>query len=119
MKIILVSRDLMFISRVKEVATASGHQALIAKSAAALADAIASRGVDERGVLLLDLVKSPLALHDLEIVVRDLPKDSWVCVSFYSHVDIETAERAKIAQLGQVMPRSRFVQILPQLVAGA
>jgi hypothetical protein len=117
MKIILVSRDLMFISRVKEVAAANGHQAVIAKTTTALADAIASRGVDERGVLLLDLEKSPLTVPELEIVVRDLPKETWTCVSFYSHVHLETAEQAKIAQLGQVMPRSRFVQLLSQLVA--
>jgi hypothetical protein len=115
MKIILVSRDLMFISRVKEVALAHGHQAIIAKNSDALAQAVSSRMGDERGVLLMDLEKTPLSISELQEVVRELSPEHWTCLSFYSHVHLDTAEEAKIAQLGQVMPRSRFVQVLPQL----
>jgi hypothetical protein len=117
MKIVLVSRDLMFISRVKEVALAHGHHAVIAKNGDALSQAVSSRVGDERGVLLMDLEKAPLSVSELQEVVRTLSPEHWTCISFYSHVHLETAEEAKGAQLGQVMPRSRFVQVLPQLFA--
>jgi len=37
-------------------------------------------------------------------------------VGFVSHVDAQTISDAKAAGIGRLLPRSRFVQILPQLV---
>jgi CheY-like chemotaxis protein len=38
-------------------------------------------------------------------------------IGFVSHVDADTAARARSAGIEQVMARSRFVQVLPDLLA--
>ena len=38
-------------------------------------------------------------------------------VAFVSHVDVDLADRARSAGADEVMPRSRFSQTLPQLLA--
>jgi hypothetical protein len=118
MRVILLSRDLMFISRVKEVATSNQHEAFIARSEEALQSAISALMPEERGLLLVDLEKSPLSLERTQQVVEALDPGAWRCISFYSHVHVDTATQAKERGLGEVMPRSRFVQVLPQLFQG-
>jgi hypothetical protein len=41
----------------------------------------------------------------------------WKVVSFFSHVHGDTAENAVSLGLGEVMPRSKFVRVLPELLA--
>ena len=115
MKAVLLSKDLMFISRVKEVAAARGGEVLVAKNDASLLSLLDSKGESDGGVLLLDLEKCPVSLERVQQVVEALPTQSWRCVSFYSHVHVSTAEDARLRGLGEVMPRSKFVQILPGL----
>lgn len=115
MKTILLSRDLLFISRVREVAAARGQQALVVKSMEALREALASLESHEKGVLLLDLEKSPLPAESVQHALSERDPSAWRCISFYSHVHVETAQAAKSLGLGEVMPRSRFIQVLPQL----
>lgn len=116
MRIILVSKDLLFISRVKEVAGAKGHEVVVAKSEDALRAAIAGVAPEQSGVLLLDLERVVIGLDALSELVRGLAKERWRCISFYSHVHTDTGAAAKELGLGEVMPRSRFVQILPGVV---
>ncbi len=115
MKTILLSRDLIFISRVREVAASRQHEAVIAKSLEALKEAINSLAPGQQGVLLIDLEKSPVAVEALEPILTSLSPEAWRLVSFYSHVHVDTAQDAKRRGLGEVMPRSRFIQILPGL----
>jgi hypothetical protein len=115
MKAVLLSKDLMFISRVKEVAAACGGEVAVVKNEAALAEAIGTPGSAQSGVVLLDLEKCPIALEVVERTVAGLSKDSWRCISFFSHVHVETADDARRRGLGEVMPRSKFVQVLPGL----
>jgi hypothetical protein len=117
MKVVLLSRDLMFSSRVKEVAASTQAEAVVARSEEALQAAIAGLLPERRGLLLVDLEKSPLSLERTQQVVESLNPGSWRCISFYSHVHVDTATQAKERGLGEVMPRSRFVQVLPQLLA--
>lgn len=44
--------------------------------------------------------------------------DSRRVTGFVSHVDAETVRRAREAGVDQVMARSRFVEVLPQLLTG-
>jgi hypothetical protein len=113
MKAILLSKDLMFISRVKEVSSACGGEVSVVKNEAALHAAVSAVGQQERGVVLLDLEKCPLPLDSVQQVVSGLPAQSWRCVCFFSHVHVEVAEEARRRGLGDVMPRSKFVQLLP------
>jgi len=116
MKAVLLSKDLMFISRVKEVGAASGSEVVVAKSEEALRAAIGGMQPNQKGVVLLDLEKCPIELEAVQTVVSSLPAESWRCISFFSHVHLETAEDARRRGLGQVMPRSKFVQVLPDLL---
>lgn len=111
MKAVLLSKDLMFISRVKEVAAACGGEVAVVKNEAALSASTA--GVTQAGVVLIDLEKCPVELDAVQRVVAGLPRDAWRCISFFSHVHAQTADDARSRGLGEVMPRSKFVQVLP------
>jgi membrane-bound ClpP family serine protease len=110
---ILVSSDLMFISKVKEVAAAANGQVKVARSLTALEQAIAE--ASESGALMIDLEKSGVQREAMSEVVRRLSSTGWRVVSFFSHVHEEVADDASRLGLGEVMPRSRFVKILPSL----
>lgn len=117
MKTVLVSRDLMFISRVKEVASARGGSVCVAKSDEALRVAFESSQEHQRGLLLVDLERLPCTQEALAEVLGSLNKECWRCIGFYAHVHKETAVSAGALGLAEVMPRSKFVQLLPQLYA--
>jgi len=113
MRAILISADLMFISKVKEVAAATGAQLSTARSLTALDKAVSESG--ETGVLMLDLEKSGVPLDALAPVVRGMIEQGWRTVSFFSHVHEELCGEAQSLGLGEVMPRSRFAKLLPEL----
>lgn len=110
---ILVSSDLMFISKVKEVAAAAHGQVKVARSLKALEQAIDE--ASEAGALMIDLEKSGITQDVLSEVVARLSANGWRVVSFFSHVHEEVAENASKHALGEIMPRSKFVRILPSL----
>lgn len=110
---ILVSSDLMFISKVKEVATAAQGQVKVARSLGALEAAISE--ASEPGALIIDLEKGGVPREALSDVVQRLSSNGWRVVSFFSHVHEEVAEEASKLGLGEIMPRSRFVKVLPSL----
>ena len=77
---------------------------------------------------ILHLILGPLHLDLLGLVV-DLNQvgaieaaRTWketsggVVIGFVSHVDVETVNRARAAGIDQVMARSRFVEVLPDLL---
>jgi hypothetical protein len=115
MKALLISKDLMFITRVKEVASAKGGSVVVAKNEAAVQVAVGELKGEAKGVVLIDLEKCPLELGRIQELISELPGESWKRVSFYSHVHVDAAIEAKARDLGQVMPRSKFVQLLPGL----
>lgn len=113
MRAILLSRDLLFISKIREVVTAKGHELLVIKSAETLVDTL--RSAEQSGILLVDLEKAPVSLEVVAESYRGLQGSGWRCYSFFSHVRIDTGAAAESLGLGDVMPRSRFVRILPDL----
>jgi hypothetical protein len=115
-KAILVSGDLMFISKVKEVARASGGEVTVARSEAALEKA--QRDCPDVTALLIDLEKSGIPLEALSPRVATLSQQGWRIVSFFSHVHEELAHRALELGLGEVVPRSKFVKLLPDVFLG-
>ena len=115
-KVILVSGDLMFISKVKEVARASGGEVVVARSDAAL-DKARSECL-EPSALLIDLEKSGVSLESLATRVAALSQEGWRVVSFFSHVHEELAHKAIELGLGEVVPRSKFVKLLPEVFVG-
>jgi hypothetical protein len=111
--LLLLTKDLLFITKVKEVALATGREVTTIKSEKALEEAL--NQCVEPGLLLVDLEKSVLPLEALSSRTQGLIESGWRCVSFFSHVHADLEERANSLGLGEVMPRSRFVKMLPEL----
>ena len=114
-RVILVSSDLFFISKIKEVAASLSQPITVARSQAVL-EREASQAAPG-GLLMVDLEKVTVPLEALSAIEQTLREKGWQTVSFFSHVHIDTAEKAKAAGLGEVMARSKFVKVLPELLA--
>jgi len=115
MKAVLLSRDLMFITRIKEVAAARGGEVVVVNNEVAWRAVASDSQITQGGVVLVDLERCPVELEIVQDVVSSLLPYSWRCLSFFSHVHVEVAHDARLRGLGDVMPRSKFVQLLPGL----
>lgn len=106
-QVLALVRDLMFSGRIGAEARAQGAQCRIIRDPAALAAADGAAG---------------LLIVDLNLPGAVAAAASWRAshgkpvVGFVSHVDAGTIVEAKTAGIDQVMPRSRFVQVLPDLL---
>jgi DNA-binding NarL/FixJ family response regulator len=108
MRMLVLVRDLMFSSRITAEAKAEGVVVKLLRDPAALAGEAGDR-------LIVDL-NLPAAL---EAAAQWKQRTGGAVVGFVAHVDTETIQQAQAAGLDQVLPRSRFVAILPQLLRGA
>jgi hypothetical protein len=100
--VVAVVADLMLASRVQEALRAAGHDVRIAPSVAAVES-------EDSGpaVVVADLNEvDPAELLGLGCPV----------LGFYSHVDVDTRRRAERQGVDLVVPRSRLVREMPQLV---
>jgi hypothetical protein len=112
--VLLLIRDLMFMARVTGTAKELGIPVKVVRDPAKLApeaEAVQAE-VGQGGRLIVDL--------NLEGAIEAAA--AWKAVTegsvtgFVSHVDSETIRRAKDAGIDRVMPRSQFVQALPNLL---
>jgi hypothetical protein len=113
----IFSRDLIFITRVREVATHAGASLVVVKNPALLAELelVVSDSLSS-GVIFIDLDRNPFELPVIAPVVeRALSSGKWRCITYYSHVERELGELARSYRLGEVVPRSRFVMLLPEV----
>ncbi len=115
MNAILISKDLLFITKVKEVATASGARLTVAKSSEVLEQALEASPAG--GVVMIDLEKTPLSLEVIHETVSKGVGRSWRVCGFFSHIHVESAQMARQYGFQEVMPRSRFVAVLPDLLS--
>jgi hypothetical protein len=115
MDAILISKDLLFITKVKEAAAVTGATLTVAKSVDALREALLAS--PSGGVVMIDLEKCPMPLDAVRSALPQGTESSWRLCSFFSHVHLETADNARQLSLGDVMPRSKFVSILPDLLS--
>lgn len=97
-KIVAIVSDLMLASRVNESLKAAGHEVSVVPK---LPDPL------EAEAIVCDLDTADLD----DIATAGLPT-----LGFYSHVDVETKQRAEAAGLSLVVPRSRMSRELPQLM---
>ena len=101
-RVVAVAPDLMFSSRIEATLGAAGHQVELAPS-------LSEAGLQDAELLVADLDRiEPESVVGLGIPV----------LGFYSHTDTELRERAKAAGVDTVVPRSRMVREMPQLVSG-
>jgi hypothetical protein len=100
--VVAVVGDLMLASRVQETLRAAGHEVGIVGSV----DAVEA-GTGGPAVVVADLN---------EVDPGELGRLGRPILGFYSHVDVETRERAVEQGVDLVVPRSRLVREMPQLV---
>jgi len=105
MKTLALVTDLMFGSRISAEAKAAGAQVQILRKPEQLAAA-------EGDLLLADLNLNGA----VEAAARWQQKEGRRVIGFVSHVDSATIAAARDAGLQEIMPRSRFIQILPELL---
>jgi CheY-like chemotaxis protein len=106
---LLLSDDLIFISRVAGTASAQGLNLKSARSAAAL---VTLARQQRPRCVIVDLANPglilPALLQELAEVCAPLPR----VVAYGSHVDTETLRAARAAGCDPVWPRSKFVEDL-------
>ncbi|HSS04760.1 MAG TPA: hypothetical protein VLK89_06200 [Solirubrobacterales bacterium] len=97
-RVLAIVPDLMLASRVEESLRTAGHDVSIVAS-------------------VPDPVGADVLVCDLDAVDLDEAAQANVpTLGFYSHVDVETKQRAEAAGFDLAIPRSRMARELPQLV---
>lgn len=106
--ILVLVRDLMFSGRIMAEARAAGAIIKVIR--------------DPAQIEKLEANDSKLLIADLNLGGAVAAAADWrrrtggTVVGFVAHVDAETIAQAKSAGLDQVLARSRFVQVLPDLL---
>ena len=109
--VLALVRDLIFASRITATGVAAGVPVLLVRDPARLANQPGRR-------LIVDL-NLPGATEAAGEWMRDTaPLSGADVVGFVSHVDTQTIARARAAGIPKVLARSRFVEVLPDLLAG-
>ena len=100
-RVLAISSDLLLGSKVEAMLRAAGHEVTMAPG-------LTAAQLDGTDLIVADLdAVSPEALAATEIPV----------LGYYSHVDIETKQRAEAAGIDLAIPRSRMARELPELAA--
>ncbi|HXD87447.1 MAG TPA: hypothetical protein VN641_13205 [Urbifossiella sp.] len=110
--VLMLCDDLIFYSRVMGTARALGQTAAQFRSAKALAEAARQH---PPAIAILDLQHEGLDLPALLAELRQLASPPRV-VGFGSHVEAETLRAARDAGCDQVLPRSKFVKELEEIL---
>ena len=103
--ILVLVRDLMFASRISATARAENVAIKSVRDASQLAGEMGRR-------LIIDLNQEGA----IEAAAAWKQQQGGEVIGFVSHVDKATIDRAKAAGIDRVMPRSQFVQLLPELL---
>ena len=111
---LLVCRDLIFISKVTGTASALGHKVIVAGNVA-LTSAMLEKWAPK--VVLIDLASGDLAAPSNIANYRSIAPEGTPFLAFGSHVDTQALADAESAGCDQVMPRSKFSNELPRLLA--
>ena len=100
-RVVAISSDLLLGSKVEAMLRAAGHEVT-------MASALESASLDGADLIVADLDAvdaSTLTGHGIPVL------------GYYSHVDVETKQRAKAAGVDLAVPRSRMARELPELAA--
>jgi CheY-like chemotaxis protein len=112
-RVLALTRDLLFGSRVQGALQAAGHEVELVDGEARVRERLAA-AVD---ALVVDLTDPEL---DGAGIVASLKADGALgatrTLAFYSHVDAPARERAEQAGIDLVVPRSRMAREGPELV---
>ena len=110
---LLLSRDLIFTSKVTGTASAMGHRVVVAGN---VAPASAMLAEWTPVVVFVDLAAGDLVAPSAIAKYREVAPPGTPFLAFGSHVDVRALDDAKAAGCDPVMPRSRFTNELPALI---
>ena len=110
---LLLSRDLIFTSKVTGTASALGRRVIVAGN-----DALATVliGTSKPVVVFVDLAAGELVSPSSIKRYREIAPPGTPFLAFGSHVDTQALADAAAAGCDPVMPRSRFTNELPALI---
>lgn len=101
-RVLTISSDLLLGSKVEAMLRAAGHEVTMAPG-------LAGTPLDGAELIVADLD----AVDAPALVGHGIP-----VLGYYSHVDVETKQRAEAAGVDLVVPRSRMARELVSLAAG-
>lgn len=107
---ILLSDDLLFVSRVTGTARGLGLAVKQARSVDVLRHLVAQ---EPPGCVIVDLANPGLDINELVRRLHETCTPPPRVVAYGSHVDTATLRAARDAGCDEVMPRSKFVEDLP------
>ena len=110
---LLLSRDLIFTSKVTGTANALGHRVIVAGNVA-LASAMLAKWSPV--VVFVDLASGDLVAPGSIVKFREIAPPGTPFLAFGSHVDTQALADAAASGCDPVMPRSRFTNELPALI---
>ncbi len=115
-RIILVATDLIRESRIAESARALGYQVQTAGTIAALGDALASARPD---LLILDLQAEGASWQEAVELARRVGGSALPILAYGQHTEPKVLRAARLAGCNLVVPRSKLVDELPQVIERA
>jgi hypothetical protein len=104
--VLLLCRDLMFVGKVTATARAAGVPLQVVRDPAQL---------PPQGTQLIVDLNQP---GTIEAAAAWKQGTGGRVTGFVAHVDVDIIQQAKAAGLDEAMPRSRFVQVLDQILKG-
>ena len=110
---ILLSRDLIFTTRVTGTASELGHRVLVAGTSSL---ALAMIEQWRPCVVFVDLAAGDLVAPEALLCYQGVTGPATAFVAFGSHVDTEALAAARAAGCDPVLPRSKFSAELPGLI---
>ena len=103
--VLVLVRDLIFATKIRGTAEALGTQVKMLRDPSLLAQ--------QDGTLLIVDLNLP---NVIPAAAEWQSQGDRKVVGFVSHVDAKTIAAARAAGLTEIMPRSRFVEVLPSLL---
>ena len=110
--VVYLITDMMFSSKVREVAKQTGVSIVAAREPAAWAAA-----AREAKLAIVDL-RLPVALAALDALAQDPTARAVPSVAFIDHERVDVMDAARAKGCGQVMAKGQFANALPKLLAG-
>ncbi|MGO9918680.1 MAG: response regulator [Isosphaeraceae bacterium] len=110
---LLLSRDLIFTTKIKATAAELGYQIQVAREVLLARSLIAEQ---RPRVVLIDLTAGDLCAPAALCAYRKLAGPDLWFVAFGPHVDADALAKAQAAGCQIAMPRSRFASELPNLI---
>ena len=115
-EVVALVDDLMFVSRIGEAARAQGLEVRGVRKVADLLDACRAGA----RLVFMDLDSSRLPVMEaLSSLCADAAFAALPVVGFFSHVHADRGRQARAAGCRQALPRSAFVEKLPELLRQA